>query len=113
MIRINLLPQDEVPRSRSIKLPEIGAFAPVGVIAAVIVIVGAAVLLTRPTSDVAPATETPTTQAQSLPTTTVAALSRSRCSKLGSTSNGSSRRSRCCACSVDVCVARVASSFLK
>ena len=43
----------------------------VAAFAAVIVVVGAVVLLIRPTSDVAPATPTPTTEAQSLPTTTI------------------------------------------
>jgi len=31
MIRINLLPREEVPRTRTFKLPEIGAFVPVGI----------------------------------------------------------------------------------
>jgi type IV pilus assembly protein PilN len=38
MIRINLLPQEEIPRTRTIKMPEVGAFAPVAVAAAAIVL---------------------------------------------------------------------------
>jgi len=42
MIRINLLPRDEQPKQRNIKLPQVGAFAPVVlVLVAVIVISGA------------------------------------------------------------------------
>jgi type IV pilus assembly protein PilN len=38
MIRINLLPNEDVPRIRSFKMPEIGSFVPVFVAAAVLLI---------------------------------------------------------------------------
>jgi len=42
MIRINLLPRDEQPKQRSLKLPQVGAFAPVAlVLVAAVVITGA------------------------------------------------------------------------
>ena len=41
MIRINLLPQDELPKERSIQLPALGNFAPLALVAvAVLVIAG-------------------------------------------------------------------------
>jgi type IV pilus assembly protein PilN len=36
MIRINLLPKEEIPRTRTIKMPEVGAFVPVAIAAAVV-----------------------------------------------------------------------------
>lgn len=45
MIRINLLPQEEIPRTRTIKMPEVGAFAPLAVAAAAVLLcVGMAVV---------------------------------------------------------------------
>ncbi len=42
MIRINLLPRDEQPKQRSLKIPQVGAFAPVALIlVAAVVITGA------------------------------------------------------------------------
>jgi len=36
MIKINLLPQEEIPKQKSIKLPQMGAFVPVAVVLVVI-----------------------------------------------------------------------------
>jgi len=38
MIRINLLPLDEIPRQRVFKMPEVGAFVPVGILVAAVAI---------------------------------------------------------------------------
>jgi type IV pilus assembly protein PilN len=42
MIRINLLPREELPKQKSLKLPQVGAFAPLAIVLmAVMVITGA------------------------------------------------------------------------
>lgn len=40
MIRINLLPSDELPKQRNIKLPQVGAFAPVALVLVGMMVIG-------------------------------------------------------------------------
>jgi type IV pilus assembly protein PilN len=42
MIRINLLPQDELPRQRTIQLPAVGNFAPLALVAVAVLIIASA-----------------------------------------------------------------------
>lgn len=42
MIRINLLPKDEQPKSRSIQLPNIGVFAPLAIVLVTFLVIGGA-----------------------------------------------------------------------
>ncbi len=41
MIRINLLPREELPKQRSIKLPQVGAFAPLAMVLVAVVVITA------------------------------------------------------------------------
>ena len=41
MIRINLLPREELPKQRNIKLPQVGAFAPLVIVAVAVVAITA------------------------------------------------------------------------
>ena len=42
MIRINLLPKNELPRRKSIQLPHVGSFAPLALVAVVVVVIASA-----------------------------------------------------------------------
>lgn len=42
MIRINLLPKDELPRRKSIQLPNVGSFAPLALVAVAVVVIASA-----------------------------------------------------------------------
>jgi type IV pilus assembly protein PilN len=42
MIKINLLPKDEQPKTRSIQLPNVGAFAPLAIVFVTFMIIGSA-----------------------------------------------------------------------
>jgi type IV pilus assembly protein PilN len=42
MIRINLLPREELPRRKSIQLPEVGNFAPLALVAVAVVVIASA-----------------------------------------------------------------------
>ncbi len=42
MIRINLLPREELPKQNSIKLPQVGAFAPLAIVLVAVAVIGAA-----------------------------------------------------------------------
>jgi type IV pilus assembly protein PilN len=42
MIRINLLPREEMPKQKTIKIPQVGAFAPLAIVFVAFVVIGSA-----------------------------------------------------------------------